>query len=255
MKVHPAAELFPMIPAGSEDFNSLVESIATEGLRDPIVMHDGVLVDGRNRLAACKAANVDPRFVQWRDVAKGDDLTGWIFAKNYHRRHLSPDQKVAVHAAFNRYELEERAAKAKLAASFTSEKAKAAAGKRHHAVDPKSDPPHKTDVSVKNARSTAGKIAAAAGVSRHKAAQAVALDKAAQTNPDAKAAQEAVIAGTMKLPEAIKKVVKPKKAAAAKPAKPLADIFASRWRKFMDYFPACDHPAVRELIKSELGKH
>ena len=251
MKVHPAAELFPMIPAGSEDFNSLVESIATEGLRDPIVMHDGVLVDGRNRLAACKAANVDPRFVQWRDVARGDDLTGWIFAKNYHRRHLSPDQKVAVHAAFNRYELEERAAKAKAAALTPGNPAE----KRGSIVDPNSGPRKNRDTNAKNARSTTGKIASAAGVSRHKAAQAVALDKAAQTNPDAKAAQEAVIAGTMKLPEAIKKVVRPKKAVAAKPVKPLADVFASRWRKFMDYFPACDHPAVRELIKSELGKH
>jgi len=250
MKIHPAAELFPMIPAGSEDFNSLVESIATEGLRDPIVMHDGVLVDGRNRLAACKAANVDPRFVQWRDVASGDDLTGWIFAKNYHRRHLSPDQKVAVHAAFNRYELEERAAKAKTAVLVPGfHKAD------HSSVTPHSESRKNRDRGASNARSTAGKIAAAAGVSRHKAAQAVALDKAAQTNPDAKAAQEAVIAGTMKLPEAIKKVVAPKKDATPKPPKSIEDIFAPRWRKFMDSFPACDHSAVRELIKQELRKH
>jgi ParB-like chromosome segregation protein Spo0J len=251
MKTHPAAELFPMIPAGSEDFNSLVESIATEGLRDPIVMHDGALVDGRNRLAACKAANVDPLFVQWRDVAKGDDLTGWIFAKNYHRRHLSPDQKVAVHAAFNRYELEERAAKARAAALTPGNPAE----KRGSIVTPHSESRKNRDRGASNARSTAGKIASAAGVSRHKAAQAVALDKAAQTNPDAKAAQEAVIAGTMKLPEAIKKVVKPNKEPAQKAVRPVEDIFALRWRKFMDSFPACDHSAVRELIKQELRKH
>jgi hypothetical protein len=239
-----------MITAGSEDFNSLVESIATEGLRDPIVMHDSVLVDGRNRLAACKAANVDPRFVQWRDIAKGDDLTGWIFAKNYHRRHLTPDQKVAVHAAFNRYELEERAAKAKsqtLVPGFHKN--------TESSVDTNSCPRKIAGAKAKHARSTAGKIAAAAGVSHHKAAQAVALDKAAQTNPDAKAAQEAVIAGTMKLPEAIKKVVAPKKDATPKPPQSIEDIFAPRWRKFMDSFPACDHPAVRELIKQELRKH
>lgn len=251
MKVHPAAELFPMIQAGSEDFDSLVESIATEGLRDSLVMHEDVLVDGRNRLAACKAAKVEPRFVQWRDIAKGDDLTGWIFAKNYHRRHLSPDQKVAVHAAFNRYELEERAAKAKVAALTPGN----AAEKRGSIVTQNSESRKKRDRGASNAQSTAGKIAAAAGVSRHKAAQAVALDKAAQTNPEAKAAQEAVIAGTMKLPEAIKKVVNPKKATVQKPACSLEDIFAPRWRKFMDSFPVCDHSAVRELIKQELRKH
>lgn len=252
MKVHPVAEIFPMIPASSEEFLGLVDSIHEEGLREPIVMHNGQLVDGRNRLAACKAANVQPRFVEWEEISNGKDLLGWIFSRNYHRRHLTEEQRVMVHTEFNRLELEQIAEKNKEQARFDGEKAKVAAGKRHHAVDTISCPPHERDAKAKHARSTVGKVAAAAGVSHHKAAQAVALDKAAQVDPEAKAAQEAVKAGTMPLREAIKKIKKP---APTKKQASLGEVFAKRWRKFMDSFAVADHAAVRALIKIELEKY
>lgn len=257
MKVHPVSEIFPILAPQSEEFLGLVDSIYDEGLREPIVMHEGQLVDGRNRLAACKHANVEPRFVEWRDISNGKDLLGWIFSKNYHRRHLTEEQRVMVHTEFNRIEIEQHAAKAKAAAVFTPDKAKVAAEKRHDALTPKTGEPQKRDRKSEKARSTVGKIAAAAGVSHHKAAQAVALDKAAQTDPEAKAAQEAVKSGEMPLREAVKKIREPNPAphSPPKPARSLDEVFQKRWRKFMDSFPACDHPAVRSLIKTELQKH
>lgn len=192
-----------MLAPQSEEFLGLVDSIYDEGLREPIVMHEGQLVDGRNRLAACKHANVEPRFVEWRDISNGKDLLGWIFSKNYHRRHLTEEQRVMVHTEFNRIEIEQHAAKAKAKAAenLTPGNPKE---KRGLSVDTKSCPPKGTR--EKHARSTVGKIAAAAGVSHHKAAQAVALDKAAQTDPQAKALQEKVIAGEIKLKDAVKRV-------------------------------------------------
>lgn len=252
MKVHPVAEIFPMIPASSEEFLGLVDSIHEEGLREPIVMHDGQLVDGRNRLAACKTANVQPRFVEWEEISNGKDLLGWIFSRNYHRRHLTEEQRVMVHTEFNRLELEQIAEKNKEQARFDGEKAKVAADKRHHAVNPKTGSPQKRDVAEMKSRSTVGKVAAAAGVSRHKAAQAVALDKAAQLDPEVKAAQEAVKAGTMPLREAVKKIKKP---SPEKKQQSLGEVFAKRWRKFMDNFAVADHTAVRALIKIELEKY
>lgn len=249
MKVHPVAEIFPMIPASSEEFLGLVDSIHEEGLREPIVMHNGQLVDGRNRLAACKAANVQPRFVEWEEISNGKDLLGWIFSRNYHRRHLTEEQRVMVHTEFNRLELEQIAEKNKEQARFDGSKAGPGRGKTAHT---NSCEPLKRDSKTEHARSTVGKVAAAAGVSHHKAAQAVALDKAAQVDPEAKAAQEAVKAGTMPLREAIKKIKKP---APTKKQASLGEVFAKRWRKFMDSFAVADHAAVRALIKIELEKY
>ncbi|MFJ7590836.1 ParB N-terminal domain-containing protein [Streptomyces sp. NPDC097617] len=59
LKVHPFADTLPMLD--QDELHDLAESIKTEGLHHPIVLDpDGVLVDGRNRLAACKIAGVEP---------------------------------------------------------------------------------------------------------------------------------------------------------------------------------------------------
>ena len=54
MKIHPVAALFPMLP--EEEMLALAKSIKAHGLNESIVMQGDVLLDGRNRLAACKLA-------------------------------------------------------------------------------------------------------------------------------------------------------------------------------------------------------
>lgn len=61
---HPACLVFP--PLVTAEFESLVADIAAHGLIHPIVMLDGKVLDGRNRLLACRQAGVQPRFTQWR---------------------------------------------------------------------------------------------------------------------------------------------------------------------------------------------
>jgi ParB-like chromosome segregation protein Spo0J len=57
--VHPLADLFPMMEP--DDLAALADDIKANGLQQPIVVDDaGVLIDGRNRLAACKRAGVEP---------------------------------------------------------------------------------------------------------------------------------------------------------------------------------------------------
>jgi hypothetical protein len=56
MKIHPVADLFPLM-AGTE-FDGLVEKIRAHGLRDPIKTWNGMLLDGRNRRRASEAAGV-----------------------------------------------------------------------------------------------------------------------------------------------------------------------------------------------------
>ena len=50
MKAHPAAELFPMLPAA--ELNSLADDIKTNGLKQAITIHENAILDGRNRWAA-----------------------------------------------------------------------------------------------------------------------------------------------------------------------------------------------------------
>ena len=65
----------------------------TKGCIEPIVLlHDQVL-DGKNRLAACKIAGVKPRFVQWD--GDGSPIE-WVISMNLVRRHLTTSQRAAI---------------------------------------------------------------------------------------------------------------------------------------------------------------
>jgi hypothetical protein len=92
LKVHPAADLFPMLP--EEELADLADDIKANGLQHPIVLDSmGVLIDGRNRLAACKLAGVDPLF----ETMSGDALQ-YIHSTNIKRRHLSKGQQAMLTA-------------------------------------------------------------------------------------------------------------------------------------------------------------
>ncbi len=81
--VHPYAEQFPMLP--DDELADLTESIRANGLRQPIVVTpDGLVLDGRNRWAACQRAGVEPATV----VHEGDPAQCVIDA-NVRRRHMT----------------------------------------------------------------------------------------------------------------------------------------------------------------------
>ena len=87
LEYHPLAEIFPLI-AGSK-FDALVASVRKNGLVDPIILYEGRILDGRNRHLACVAAGVEPRFESY----VGEDLVGFVRAKNMMRRNLTPSQR------------------------------------------------------------------------------------------------------------------------------------------------------------------
>jgi ParB-like chromosome segregation protein Spo0J len=92
-EVHPVADLFPML--ADDELAELAEDIRQRGLLQPIVLDgDGRVLDGRNRLAACKLAGVAPEFVGYH----GDDPDGYALAVNIARRHLSKGQQAMVAA-------------------------------------------------------------------------------------------------------------------------------------------------------------
>jgi hypothetical protein len=88
--IHPTLAIIPMV--ADDELNNLAASIADNGLFYPIALdHTGdVLIDGRCRLAACKLANVEPKF---KRLPADEDLDGYIFSANLMRQHHSPSQR------------------------------------------------------------------------------------------------------------------------------------------------------------------
>lgn len=90
---HPLADMFPMIPEA--DRKLLADDIVTFGQRDPIILLDGMVLDGRNRQWACVFADIDPVYEQY----SGDDPLNFVLSKNLHRRHLTESQRALIAAA------------------------------------------------------------------------------------------------------------------------------------------------------------
>lgn len=57
-QIHPAANVFPMME--DKRFAELKEDIKQNGLREPITLCDGMVLDGRNRYKACEELGIEP---------------------------------------------------------------------------------------------------------------------------------------------------------------------------------------------------
>ena len=115
--VHPVASLFPMID--DESLNALAEDIKKNGQREPIIVayldeamiDEPVVIDGRNRHAACRLAGVEPEFkfvmsLNDRELSP-QVIADWIISHNLHRRHLTTSQKAMVGQGYLAYLKEE----------------------------------------------------------------------------------------------------------------------------------------------------
>lgn len=84
MKINGVSEhanFYPML--NEEALAELAADIEANGQRDPIMVNkDGVLLDGRNRLAACERLGIDPLI----EFYKGDDEGAFVRSSN-ERRH------------------------------------------------------------------------------------------------------------------------------------------------------------------------
>jgi hypothetical protein len=54
-----------------DEYQELKADIAKNGQAEPIVVDGDVLIDGSNRLRACKELGIEPRILEWRDTEYG----------------------------------------------------------------------------------------------------------------------------------------------------------------------------------------
>jgi len=87
---HPAAAIFPLLD--DEAMDRLAADIGKNGLLHPVVLAAGKVLDGRNRLEACRRAKVMPRTVEF----SGPDPVAYVISANLERRHLSAGQLAVV---------------------------------------------------------------------------------------------------------------------------------------------------------------
>jgi len=101
MKYHPASELFPLMEG--EEFEEFKKDIEKKGCREPIVILDEMILDGRNRWRACEELGINPPIKEW---CSDESPVEFVISMNLHRRHLSPEQKA--YAIGNQYKLEKK---------------------------------------------------------------------------------------------------------------------------------------------------
>jgi len=184
LKFHPAAEVFPLLVG--KEFAALVSDIKEHGQIDPILVLDGMILDGRNRWRACREASVEPKTKDW----PGGNPWDFVWSKNAERRHLEPGQKAAI-----RYKVE-KGSDAWLA------KRKAAEDKANRARSEAATEQHKTSNPRKGEKS--GAASREAGPKKggpHHAASALAA-----SSHTSRATSERVIALEKKNPELFEKV-------------------------------------------------
>lgn len=91
-EIHPLAARWPMMP--DDELAALAESIAADGLSHPLILDSqGRLVDGRNRLEACRIAGVSPKYLTPRGLDSEEEIRAYIGRVNAQRRNVSTGQK------------------------------------------------------------------------------------------------------------------------------------------------------------------
>jgi N6-adenosine-specific RNA methylase IME4 len=122
LKAHPLANIFPMLDGLA--ISILAADIRQYGLREPVLLHQGMILDGRNRYAAlCELqmlksplgpgwstlenkplpadrldVGLHGLYVDWQGARLGHDALALVLSLNLHRRHLDESQRAMIAA-------------------------------------------------------------------------------------------------------------------------------------------------------------
>ena len=108
---HEVANIFPMMT--DDEFKELVTSIDNNGQREPIMLYQNKIIDGRNRYNACIQLDIEPYVQMWDEQGS---LLEFVKDKNLNRRQLTQSQRAMVGARMvPLYEVEAKERQIKLA--------------------------------------------------------------------------------------------------------------------------------------------
>jgi ParB-like chromosome segregation protein Spo0J len=92
VRVHPMASIVPKM--SRSEYETLREDIRAKGQLEEIVMHQGEILDGRNRWEACSELGITPKFREH----DGSDPLDFVISQNLCRRHLNESQRALIGA-------------------------------------------------------------------------------------------------------------------------------------------------------------
>ena len=133
---HPAAAIFPLM--NEKELSALAKDIETNGLLMPIELLDDQVLDGRNREAACKLAQIEPRYTS---VSTTSPLA-YVVSKNLIRRHLPPRRAAAIALSLRDKLAEEARARQKAGVTLTPFGVKVSVSEKTH------DPARNTNAAI-----------------------------------------------------------------------------------------------------------
>lgn len=84
---HPLSAAFPAM--SEEDFAALRDDIEDHGQREPIIIFEGMVLDGWHRYRACMELGIKPAQFTFGDA----DPVKFVLSHNLHRRHLTASQR------------------------------------------------------------------------------------------------------------------------------------------------------------------
>jgi N6-adenosine-specific RNA methylase IME4 len=92
LKFHPLANLFPMLQ--DSELDDLGEDIRANTQVETVKLHQGMVLDGRNRYTACARKGLGVR----TEIFEGGnrEALNWVISKNLKRRHLTESQRAMV---------------------------------------------------------------------------------------------------------------------------------------------------------------
>ena len=80
-------------PLNEEELKLLEESLVTDGCESPLIVWNGVIIDGHNRYAICRKHDV-PFSIQEKDFSSRDEAMLWMLRNQLGRRNLNNYQRV-----------------------------------------------------------------------------------------------------------------------------------------------------------------
>lgn len=91
---HDYANLFPMLDAAAQD--ALRADVQEYGVREPVILFAGRILDGRNRYMAARDLGQDFPVADFEGTDA--EALSYVLSTNLHRRHLTESQRAAVAA-------------------------------------------------------------------------------------------------------------------------------------------------------------